>query len=225
MSIFIENNMLYEDMQDMFMGTLHSLIASIDAKDTYTCGHSERVAWLSRQLAEAAGLDNHTVERAYLAGLVHDVGKIGVPEAVLCKSDGLTSREFEMIRAHPEIGVRILKDIPQMNDLLPGVLYHHERYHGGGYPYGLRGTDIPLFGRVIALADSFDAMSSDRTYRCGMSLGRVLEEIARCAGTQFDPDLTETFLSLDFEAFYQMLTEHQRRQSPLHEAMQMRESA
>jgi len=213
--IFLENAMLYEDMQDMFMGTLRSLIASIDAKDTYTCGHSERVAWLSRQLAEAAGLDTQTVERVYLAGLVHDVGKIGVPEAVLTKAGRLTLEEFEMIKAHPEIGARILKDIRQMDDLIPGVLYHHERWSGGGYPRGLQGHDIPLFGRVICLADSFDAMSSDRTYRQAMPLPEVLEEVQRCSGSQFDPELAEVFLRLDFSPYYQLVTDHRKRQSPL----------
>jgi HD-GYP domain-containing protein (c-di-GMP phosphodiesterase class II) len=219
MAIFLENAMLYEDMQDMFMGMLHSLIAAIDAKDSYTCGHSERVAWLSRQLAHAAGLDTTTVERVYLSALVHDVGKIGVPEAVLCKPGKLTDEEFEMIKAHPEIGVRILKDIRQMQDLVPGVLHHHERFDGRGYPHKLKGHDIPLFGRLIALADSFDAMSSNRTYRRAMPLEQVLAEIERCAGAQFDPELVKYFVKLDFAPFQRMVTEHQQRQSPLNKAM------
>jgi len=215
MAIFLENTMLYEDMQDMFMGTLHSLVSSIDAKDTYTCGHSERVAWLSRQLAEAAGLDPYTVERVYLSGLVHDVGKIGVPEAVLSKPGKLTDEEFDMIKAHPEIGARILKDIRQMQDLLPGVLHHHERYDGRGYPHKIAGQDIPLFGRLICLADSFDAMSSTRTYRQAMPLEKVLAEVERCAGTQFDPELAKVFVKLDFKPYQQMVHEHQKRRSPL----------
>jgi HD-GYP domain-containing protein (c-di-GMP phosphodiesterase class II) len=219
MGIFIENMMLYEDMQGMFMGTLHSLISSIDAKDSYTCGHSERVAWLSRELAVAAGLDTQTVERVYLSGLVHDVGKIGVPESVLCKAGKLTDEEFAMVKAHPEIGVRILKDIRQMQDLLPGVLHHHERWDGKGYPYGLSGEQIPLFGRLIALADSFDAMSSNRTYRKALPQQQVLEEVLRCGGAQFDPKLAKVFVTVDFSPFYQMVTEHQNRQSPLASAM------
>jgi HD-GYP domain-containing protein (c-di-GMP phosphodiesterase class II) len=219
MGIFLENAMLYEDMQDMFMGTLHSLIATIDAKDTYTCGHSERVALLSRQLAEAAGLDASVVERVYLSGLVHDVGKIGVPESVLCKPGRLTAEEFEMIKAHPEIGVRILTDIRQMKDLLPGVLHHHERWDGRGYPHGLAGEKIPLFGRLIALADSFDAMSSNRTYRSAMPQASVLEEIRRCGGAQFDPELARLFVSLDFGPFHEMIGDHQARETPLSRAM------
>jgi HD-GYP domain-containing protein (c-di-GMP phosphodiesterase class II) len=216
--IFLENAMLYEDAQDMFMGTLHALIASIDAKDTYTCGHSERVAWLSRQLAHAAGVDESTVERVYLSALVHDVGKIGVPEAVLCKPGRLTDPEFLMIKAHPEIGAHILRDIRQMRDLIPGVLHHHERYDGRGYPHALAGEAIPLFGRLICLADSFDAMSSNRTYRSALSHEKVLSEIERCAGTQFDPALAGVFLKLDFTGFFDMLTQHQNRQAPLAQA-------
>ncbi|QNN24606.1 HD domain-containing protein [Planctomycetales bacterium ZRK34] len=219
MAIFLDNAMLYEDMQDMFMGTLHSLVSSIDAKDSYTCGHSERVAWLSRQLAESAGLDPYTVERVYLSGLVHDVGKIGVPEAVLRKPGKLTNEEFDMIKAHPEIGVRILKDIRQMQDLLPGVLHHHERYDGRGYPYKIAGQDIPLFGRLICLADSFDAMSSTRTYRQAMPLEKVLEEISNCAGTQFDPELAKVFVKLDFGPYHRMVQEHQQRKSPLDQCL------
>ncbi len=215
MGIFLENAMLYEDLQDMFMGTLRSLVNAIDAKDTYTCGHSERVAWLGRSLAQAAGLDEHTVERLHLAGLLHDVGKIGVPESVLTKPGRLTDEEFDIIKTHPRIGARILQGIRQMQDLIPGVLYHHERYDGRGYPDGLSGDNIPLFGRLLCLADSFDAMSSTRTYRQALPLHEVLEEVRRCAGSQFDPHLAEVFVDLDFTEFYRMVEQHQQRQSLL----------
>jgi HD-GYP domain-containing protein (c-di-GMP phosphodiesterase class II) len=193
----------------MFLGTLEALTASIDAKDRYTCGHSRRVAHLTQQLAEAIGLDEHTVSRCHIAGLVHDVGKIGVPEAVLLKPGKLTAEEYGWIRKHPEMGFRILKDIPQLNDILPGVLYHHERWDGRGYPQGLSGEQIPLLARLIGLADSFDAMSSTRTYRSALSRGQVLEEIARCRGSQFDPDLAATFVHLDFSEFDRLVREHQ----------------
>ena len=210
LSIFLDNTMLYDDMQAMFLGTLHALTASIDAKDSYTHGHSERVALMSRQLAIAAGLSDDLVERVYIAGVVHDVGKIGVPEAVLTKAGRLTDEEFELIKAHPEIGARILSDIRQMKDLIPGVLYHHERWDGRGYPHQLAGTDIPLFGRLICLADSFDAMSSNRTYRKAMALDQVLEEIRRCAGSQFDPELAALFVDLDFTPFHELIAQHQQ---------------
>ena len=211
LTIFLENLMLYEDTQDMFLGTLHALTSAIDAKDSYTCGHSERVALMSRQIAEAAGLDEHTIERVYIAGLVHDVGKIGVPEAVLCKPGKLDDAEFALIKQHPEIGARILQDIRQMNDLIPGVLHHHERWDGRGYPHKLAGRNIPLFGRIIALADAFDAMSSNRTYRKSLDHARVLGEIEKNGGTQFDPRLADLFLGLDFAAFNAMLDQHQSK--------------
>ncbi len=212
MAIFLENAALYEDLNSMFLGTLEALTASIDAKDRYTCGHSRRVAHLTRQLAEAIGLDQRTVERMHIAGLVHDVGKIGVPEAVLLKPGKLNDEEFAWIRQHPEIGYRILKDIPQLHDILPGVLHHHERWDGKGYPAGLRGEQIPLVARLIGLADSFDAMSSNRTYRPAMSHAQVLQEITRCIGEQFDPELARVFVTLDFTAYDQLVREHQARE-------------
>jgi HD-GYP domain-containing protein (c-di-GMP phosphodiesterase class II) len=213
LAIFVENRMLYEDMHAMFLGTLHALTSAIDAKDSYTHGHTERVAKLSRMLAEAWGLDRETVERVYISGLVHDVGKIGVPESVLCKPGKLTDDEFALIKMHPEIGARILQDIRQMQDLLPGVLHHHERWDGRGYPHGLAGKDNPLFGRLIGLADAFDAMISTRTYRSAMSLDAVLNEIRRCQGTQFDPELVEVFMQLDFQPFFELLEKHQHEKA------------
>ena len=212
LSIFIENVMLYDDMQAMFLGTLHALTAAIDAKDSYTHGHSERVALMSRLLAEAAGLSEHEVERVYIAALVHDVGKIGVPETVLCKPGRLTDQEFAQVKMHPEIGAKILADIRQMRDLIPGVLYHHERWDGKGYPHGKAGADIPIFGRLICLADSFDAMSSSRTYRKGMAHEQVIAEIKRCAGTQFDPELAARFVNLDFKPYFETNERHQTQQ-------------
>ncbi|MEM0913745.1 MAG: HD-GYP domain-containing protein [Planctomycetota bacterium] len=197
LSIFLDNNMLYEGMQQMFLGTLHALTSAIDAKDSYTHGHSERVALLSRMLADAMGLDAEAAERVHLSGLVHDVGKIGVPEAVLCKNGPLTDDEFDAIKRHPEIGATILRDIPQMQDLVPGVLHHHERWDGRGYPHGLAGAEIPLVGRIIGLADAFDAMSSNRTYRQALHPTAVQVEIAANAGKQFDPDVVEAFRGLD----------------------------
>lgn len=214
-TIFLENMMLFEDMQAMFIGTLHALTKAVDAKDSYTHGHSERVALMSRLLANAAGLDPHTVDRVYIAGLLHDVGKIGVPESVLTKTGPLTDEEFDLIKMHPEVGAKILQNIRQMQDLIPGVLYHHERWDGRGYPENLAGNQIPLFGRIIGLADAFDAMSSTRTYRQSIGHTCVINEIKSCAGTQFDSQLAQIFVQLDFQLFNEMIHQHQMDASPV----------
>lgn len=209
LAIFLKNALLYEDLSATFLGTLEALTASIDAKDKYTCGHSQRVALLTAQLAEQYGLDADQVDRFRIAGLVHDIGKIGVPESVLTKKGGLTDDEFDAIKKHPEIGAKILKDIPQMEDILGGVLYHHEKYAGGGYPHGIAENEIPLVARMIALADTFDAMSSSRTYRNAMNRNSVMDEMKRVVGTQFDPELAELFFALDFSKWEQLMVEHQ----------------
>lgn len=213
-AIYLENAMLFEDVHDLMMGLLHSLTSAVDAKDAYTCGHSERVALISRALAQRAGLSDHQVQRIYMAGLLHDVGKIGVPEAVLQKAGKLTDEEFELIKKHPEIGARILRDVKQVQDIIPGVMHHHERYDGRGYPSKLAGEDIPLMGRIICLADCFDAMTSSRTYRKALPIETALEEIRRNAGTQFDPKLAEVFLSIGVERLNSILNDHQTRSLP-----------
>jgi len=215
-SIFLENAALYSDMQGLFMGVLHALTRSIDAKDAYTRGHSQRVAELSRELARRIGLSEEQCERVYLSGLLHDVGKIGVPEAVLTKPGRLTAEEFDAIKKHPAIGAQILGNIKQLQDIIPGVLYHHERWDGKGYPHGMGGEEIPLIGRIICVADSFDAMSSTRTYRAALTIDTVLEEIRRCAGAQFDPALAKIFVTLDFGPYHKAVQEQVTR--PLAEA-------
>jgi HD-GYP domain-containing protein (c-di-GMP phosphodiesterase class II) len=207
---FLENTCLYQDQQAMFLGSLKALTAAIDAKDRYTCGHSERVAMLSRRIALSGGLSEAQAERVHICGLLHDVGKIGVPEAVLCKPGKLTEEEFGLIKLHPEIGYRILKDIPMLEDVLPGVLHHHERWDGRGYPHRIAGQQIPLVARIIALADTFDAMSSTRSYRPAMPRPTVLAEIARAAGTQLDPDLASRFSQVDLSEYDALVARHAR---------------
>jgi HD-GYP domain-containing protein (c-di-GMP phosphodiesterase class II) len=210
-AIYLENAMLFDDVHGLMMGLLHSLTSAVDAKDAYTCGHSERVAILARQLTLEAGMSETFAERMYMTGLLHDVGKIGVPESVLQKTGRLTPEEFEQMKKHPQIGAKILSDIKQISDVIPGVLHHHERYGGQGYPYGLVGEDIPLMGRIICLADCFDAMTSNRTYRKAMPLEVAMTEIRRCSGTQFDPALTEAFLRIDMEKLKEILADHSTR--------------
>ncbi|MEM1356160.1 MAG: HD-GYP domain-containing protein [Planctomycetota bacterium] len=207
---FHENAARFHEQRNMFIGTLEAVSAALDAKDRYTRGHSERVAYLATLLAEAIGLDEQEIERLRISGLVHDVGKIGVPEAVLGKTGRLTDKEFEKIKKHPRIGYNILKGIPKMQDVLDGVLYHHERWDGRGYPDKLAGEAIPLYGRILAVCDTFDAMSSTRSYRQAMGREEVLEEILRCAGSQFDPALTGPFVGLDFSFYDEMVTRHQQ---------------
>jgi HD-GYP domain-containing protein (c-di-GMP phosphodiesterase class II) len=209
-AIYLENAMLFDDVHGLMMGLLHSLTSAVDAKDAYTHGHSERVAALGRELATEAGLGEALAERVYMAGLLHDVGKIGVPESVLQKTGRLTPEEFEQMKKHPQIGARILADVKQIKDLIPGVLHHHERYDGNGYPHGLAGENIPLFGRLICLADCFDAMTSNRTYRKAMPLEVALTEIRRCSGTQFDPALTEAFLRIGAERLRELVLRPQK---------------
>jgi HD-GYP domain-containing protein (c-di-GMP phosphodiesterase class II) len=211
---FLANAGLYADQQAMFLGTIGALTASIDAKDPYTCGHSERVAHMASRLALAAGLGEPQAARIHICGLVHDVGKIGVPEAVLCKPGRLTEEEFGLIKLHPEIGHRILKDIPELQDILPGVLHHHERWDGRGYPHSVAGDAIPLIARLLALADTFDAMSSTRSYRAAMPREKVLAEIARCAGSQFDPALCKVFVGLDLSTYDRMVCAHAEKYRP-----------
>jgi HD-GYP domain-containing protein (c-di-GMP phosphodiesterase class II) len=208
LGVFHENLSRFAEQQETFLGTLRALTASIDAKDRYTRGHSERVGLMASKMAAALGMDRAAIEEYRIAGIVHDVGKIGVPEAVLTKPGRLTEEEFAQIKLHPGIGHHILRDIPRLASVLPGVLWHHERWDGRGYPDGLRGDKIPLLARVLALADTFDAMSSNRSYRPALPRPKVLEEILRNGGTQFDPQLAPQFVNLDFSEFDDALEEH-----------------
>lgn len=202
---FHENAVRFAEQQALFMGSLQALTAAIDAKDPYTRGHSERVAFLSGAIAAAMGLGQENAERARVAGLVHDIGKIGVPENILCKAGRLTDEEFEAIKRHPEIGHRILRDIDPFHDVLPGVLHHHERWDGRGYPHKLAGDKIPILARIIGLADTFDAMSSTRSYRPALPRDHVLREIERGAGSQFDPRIVDAFKHVDLTGYDELL--------------------
>jgi HD-GYP domain-containing protein (c-di-GMP phosphodiesterase class II) len=200
---------LFTDLKELFIGSLRALTSSIDAKDPYTRGHSERVAlmsrWIAEQLAKRGSLDDEQVHRVYLAGLLHDIGKIGIDETVLRKAGKLDDDEWQCIRRHPSIGASILRGIKQMRDIVPGVLHHHERIDGKGYPDGLKGNEIPLTARIVGLADSFDAMTSRRTYRDAMSVDAALAEIRKGLGTQFDETVGRVFLSRDIDHLWDVI--------------------
>ncbi len=178
------------------MQTIRTIVNTIDAKDEYTKGHSQRVSEYSAELAEGMGMREEDVERIRYIALLHDIGKVGVPDAILNKPGRLNAAEFSQMKLHTIVGGEILKDIDSMKDLDVGAKYHHERYDGKGYPEGLRGEAIPLVARIIGIADAYDAMTSNRVYRKRLSDEAVYAEISRCAGTQFDPGIAELFLKL-----------------------------
>lgn len=172
--------------QHLALGTLQAMSRAIDARDPYTRGHSERVARLSFEIAQILGLEETACQEIYVAGILHDVGKIGVPDRVLLKPGALTEEEFAIIKQHPEIGYRIVEQLGKLHFTLPGVLYHHERWDGGGYPHNLAGDKIPLMARIIAVADSFDAMTSSRPYRHATPISQACDIIQAGAGKQWD---------------------------------------
>jgi HD-GYP domain-containing protein (c-di-GMP phosphodiesterase class II) len=194
MAVALENARLFEEMRSLFFSTVSSLANAIDAKSPWTKGHSERVMHLSARLAKSMGLPEDLVERVRLGGLLHDIGKIGIIEALLEKPTMLSEDEFPPMRLHPEKGVAILAPIEQLQDILPAILHHHEWYDGSGYPTGLKGENIPIESRIIAVADAFDAMAADRPYRRGFSSDEAIAELKRCAGQQFDPHIVEAFI-------------------------------
>lgn len=179
------------------LDTIHALAATVDAKDHYTYGHSEKVAKYATEIAQELGYSWDSLESIRVAALLHDIGKIGVPDQLLGKPGPLSRKEWEVMRSHPDLGVAILKHIDAIKDCLVAVLHHHERYDGGGYPAGLKGENIPLDARILAVADAYDAMTSERPYRCGkMTCEQALAELTSCAGKQFDPRVVEVFVSL-----------------------------
>ena len=180
---------------------MHSILSrAIDARDAYTRGHSTRVTAIAEAIARRLNWDEERLELLQLGGPLHDVGKLAIPDELLRKPGRLDDEEMAQIREHPRLGARILLRLSAFRDALPYVLYHHERWDGTGYPSGKAGEEIPLEARVLAIADAFDAMTSDRPYRRALTRDEALAEIDRCAGTQFDPRIAEVFLELFAEA-------------------------
>lgn len=184
---------LFHEKEMLLRGVIRSMINAIDAKDSYTCGHSDRVAEFSRLIARELSLTDAQCEEVYMSGLLHDVGKIGVPDYVLKKPGRLTDAEFELIKQHPVIGFEILKHLENLSYVLPGVLHHHEAMDGSGYPNGLKGEQIPLYARILAVADSYDAMTSNRPYRRGMPTDKAEAILRGGSGNQWDPQCVDAF--------------------------------
>jgi hypothetical protein len=184
---------LYRQQSELLDGVVGALTSAIDAKDPYTCGHSDRVARIAARLAEQLHCEPQTVHTVYLAGLLHDVGKIGVDDNVLRKPGKLTPEEYEHIKSHVEIGHHILHDLNKLKDVLPMVLHHHEAWDGGGYPGQLNSRNIPLAARILSVADAFDAMSSDRPYRPRLTEEKIIQILRDGSGKQWDPEVIAAF--------------------------------
>ncbi len=194
-----------KSLRRLFEQTATALVNAIDAKDRYTHGHSARVAEYSRKIAILAGKSERECDDIYYTALLHDVGKIGIPEAIINKEGKLSDEKYDIIKQHPALGAQILKSISEIPFISIGAHYHHERYDGKGYPDGLKGTDIPEFARIISVADAYDAMTSKRSYRDTIPQQQVREEFVKCTGTQFDPDFARMMIHLiDVDTEYEM---------------------
>lgn len=190
---------ILKDLRELFYKTIKLIASALDAKDPYTHGHSLRVTLYSMILAKKLNLDDTMLEEIETAGLLHDIGKIGIPQSILCKPGRLTDEEFDIMKSHPAQAEKMLMGIKKLTVISNWLRTHHEKWDGSGYPAGLKGEEIPLSGRIIALADTYDAMTSTRSYRKALSHEIAAEEIKKCAGTQFDPVLAALFLEVQDE--------------------------
>jgi len=178
------------------LSAVYALVSTVEARDSYTYGHSRKVNNYAVALAEAIGLSPDDVSKVSSAALLHDIGKIGIPDKVLNKKGKLSREDWEAIKSHPRLGANIVGNVPNLVPCVSIILYHHERWDGSGYPEGLKGEQIPIEARILAIADSFEAMTSARTYRPALSLEEVLRELRQGAGGQFDPKLVEVFIGI-----------------------------
>lgn len=188
-----ENDKLVYDLKDLFSGTINAIIEALDAKDSYTMGRSRRVTFLALKMAQYFKLPMREAGKLELAGLLHDIGMIGIPEHLLGKADQLNPEEFEVVKRHVDHGVKILEDIKQLKDVVDIIRYHHEKYDGTGYPAGLKGDEIPLNAQIIAIADAYDGMISDRSYRNGLPHEEAMRRLKEQSGIQFNPAVVKAF--------------------------------
>lgn len=195
-ALAIENLGLFKKSQRDFLNTVAALAAAIDAKDAYTRGHSERVANYAVAIADELKLPEEEKGSIETAALLHDIGKIGIPDGIMEKPAKLTDKEYKVVKMHPYTGLQIIQPIEVLAEVLPLVVAHHERYDGTGYLEGVKGKDIPLGARIIAVADAFEAMTSERAYRAALSIEDAMQELQKNVGTQFDPEIVQTFLKI-----------------------------
>lgn len=196
LTVSLENNKLYEEIRENYFKTISALAAAIEAKDPYTKGHSAQVAKYAIAIAGEMGLSKEKIEEMHIAGILHDVGKIGIKEQVLYKPGKLTNKEYNIMKEHPLHGERILQPIGFSEEITKSIRHHHERYDGKGYPDGLKGEEIFLGARILCVADTIEAMTSKRYYRDVLSITRVIKELRKCSKTQFDPSIAEVALRL-----------------------------
>jgi putative nucleotidyltransferase with HDIG domain len=193
-AIAIENAQLYSDLRNTFADTVRIIANAVEARDPYTWGHTGRVTQLAIKTAREMGWSREQLEILEIGGLLHDIGKIGISDTILNKPTELTEDEKNEMKRHPVVGAKMLEGVAALRPMLPCILYHQERYDGAGYPFGLRGDEIPLEARILAAVDSFDAMTSDRPYRKGLSEEQANAEILRNRGTQFDPNVVDALM-------------------------------
>lgn len=199
-----------EELEKAYLDTIGILRQTVEAKDPYTRGHSDRVSEFSVLIGKKMGLDDETLHTLKIGGLFHDIGKIGIPDSILLKESKLSDEEYSQIKNHPTIGAHMLGDAAVFKDIIPIVKHHHERFDGRGYPSQLAGENIPFIARIAAVADTFDAMTSKRTYRDALPLSVVKEEIEKCSGTQFDPKIAKVFLDI-LKNDYKSITDIQEK--------------
>ena len=192
----ISNCRLFQEMHELYEGSIVSLAAAIDARDHYTHGHSSRVTGIAISIGRLLKLPSDAIDKIRLASMLHDIGKIGVPDSILLKPGKLTKEEFEVIKKHPVYAVNILKHLPRLKDIVPIVYHEHEHYDGTGYVEGLKADAIPIESRIIAVADAYEAMTSNRPYRKAMSKEKSIKELKRNSGTQFDPIIVKAFVKV-----------------------------
>ncbi|MGB9628363.1 MAG: HD domain-containing phosphohydrolase [Thermodesulfobacteriota bacterium] len=193
-AIALDNSRLYQELEEMFFQTAESLADAIEKRDPYTGGHTQRVTSYSLAIANYLSLGPLEKKWLKIASVLHDVGKIGIEDQILRKPAQLTPEEFNLIKRHSNMGAEIIEHIRQLKEIVPGVKYHHEQMNGKGYPEGLKGEDIPLLAKIVAVADTYDAMTTDRPYRSALSKKTAIEELKKCSGTQFDQEVVNAFV-------------------------------